>query len=443
MERYDFKGNLVERVRRVVKDDRLLAPFAGAAGRSWVVRPFRADWDPGAGSLDTLTITTLDTMEFRVSTNFDARNRPWRMTYPQDVEGNRKQLRRRFDRGGSVTSVALDGAAFARQIAYNPRGQRVLIVYGNGIMARHVFDPDTFRLIRQRAERFRTPNPHDYCPNGGLLQDLFYGYDLIGNPLTIIDRTPGSGVLNNQDALTVTDATLAGLLAGGNALLRRFTYDPLYRLIRATGRIAKAIIAPRPWTDDPRAGFNSGSHATPNQDNAPNLTTNYVETYAYDPAGNMLWLRQQADGSAWVRHFGMGGLNGASWDASWQAHLNAPGGWLSPPGNTLTHVGDNSPGSAQTHFFDPNGNLIRELADRNSEWDYADRLRTFRVQIVGNEPSSYTQYLYAADGTRVKKLVRKAGGNYDVVVEIDGLFELHRQNQSGATLQNNRVHVTV
>jgi len=39
--------------------------------------------------------------------------------------------------------------------------------------------------------------------------------------------------------------------------------------------------------------------------------------------------------------------------------------------------------------------------------------------------------------------VRKAGGNYDVVVEIDGLFELHRQNQSGATLQNNRVHVTV
>ena len=40
------------------------------------------------------------------------------------------------------------------------------------------------------------------------------------------DRTPGSGILDNQEALTAGDPVMAQLLSGGNALTRRFDYVP-------------------------------------------------------------------------------------------------------------------------------------------------------------------------------------------------------------------------
>jgi hypothetical protein len=53
--------------------------------------------------------------------------------------------------------MALSGGAvsdtFVERIAYNAKGQRVLIAYGNGIMTRHAYDPQTFRLLRLRTER--------------------------------------------------------------------------------------------------------------------------------------------------------------------------------------------------------------------------------------------------------------------------------------------------
>ena len=81
----------------------------------------------------------------------------------------------------------------------------------------------------------------------------------LGNILQIQDRTPGSGVIANPAAFSVQDPVLAGLLASGNALLREFAYDPTYRLVSATGRECDNIPVPRPVTDDPRCGYNSGS----------------------------------------------------------------------------------------------------------------------------------------------------------------------------------------
>jgi RHS repeat-associated protein len=119
------------------------------------------------------------------------------------------------------------------------------------------------------------------------------------------------------------------------------------------------------------------------------------------------------------------------------------GTWPDPPYNRLTHVGNDDPALAQTHFFDANGNLIRENTSRHFEWDHSDQMKAFRTQVAGAEPSVHAHYLYDPGGQRVKKLVRKQGGaGFESMTYIDGLFELHRWKQ-GAALpeENNRLHL--
>ena len=67
-------------------------------------------------------------------------------------------------------------------------------------------------------------------------------------------------------------------------------------------------------------------------------------------------------------------------------------------------------------------------------------MKVFRTQTENAEPSVHAHYLYDAAGQRVKKLVRKQGGQVEVMHYVDGVFEHHRWNgvQSG---ENNFLHV--
>jgi RHS repeat-associated protein len=89
------------------------------------------------------------------------------------------------------------------------------------------------------------------------------------------------------------------------------------------------------------------------------------------------------------------------------------------------------------YTYDFNGNLIQENGARHFEWDYGDRMRVYRTQAGTAEPSVHAHYLYDANGQRVKKLVRKQGGQVEVTVYIDGIFEHHVQGDT----ENNTVHV--
>jgi RHS repeat-associated protein len=459
-EGYDFKGNLVEKVRQVVKAEQILAVFDQATANNWRIQAFRLDWQPPNGTdLGAHAGQLLGGTEYRLSTAYDALNRVKTVRYPEarDENGQKKRmlLRPRYNRAGALERVKLDGKPYVEHIAYSAKGQRILIAYGNGVMTRYAHDPHTFRLIRLRTERYEHPLPasHTYRPNGTLLQDFSYKYDLAGNILRLVDRTPGCGVRNNRDVARITDSELASLVTAGDALVRRFAYDALYRLVRATGRECKDIPSPRPWTDDPRSGFNSGNHGTPNQDNAPNLTVPYWEEYAYDPAGNMVTMKHGGNGAPWTRYFGMGRLTPGQWAQVWPNHLGT-GVWANPPGNRLTHVGDNAPTTPETHLYDQNGNLVRETTSHHFEWDHSDRLRVFRNQTPEADtapaedrwaqPSIHAHYLYDADGQRVMKLVRRQGGQYDVRVYVDGLFEHYHWNQVGTDAeerQNARLYV--
>ena len=445
LQTYDFKGNVLEKIRQVIRDEQILSVF-DPPPPDWGVQAFRVDWRPLEGQdLSEHASNLLDVTEYRTSMTYDALNRMKTMRYPQDVDSGRQELRPVYNRAGTLARVELNGTTYVEHIAYSAKGQRSLIALGNGMMTRYAYDPHTFRLARMRTERYEKPvgTALTYHPTAlnQPLQDFAYAYDFAGNILRIVDLTPGSGVQDNPEAALITDPALAAFVAAGDALVRGFEYDPLYRLTRATGRECRDIPRPRPWTDDPRCGFNSPNHGTPTQDNAPNLTTIYNEDYSYDPVGNMVSMAHRNNGFAWSRHFGMGGLTPGQWRDEWSSHLGTDE-WLDSPGNRLTHVGDDAPTTPQTHFYDANGNLTQETTSRHFEWDHGDQMKAFRTQAGISEPSVYAHYLYDASGQRVKKLVCKQGGDLETTVYIDGLFEHHRwKRNGGGPGENNRFHV--
>jgi RHS repeat-associated protein len=439
----DFKGNIVDKSRRVIADGPILAVFAQAPTRRWQVKPFQVDWQPlapiggdgsggppvedgdgsggpaggdgegrpGGGGSEGLPTPTLadresqllETASYRTTASYDALNRIKRMQFPRDVLGQRRELRPEYNRAGGLNQVWLDNTLYVERIAYDAKGQRALIAYGNGVMTRYAYDSKTFRLTRIRSEHYAKSDEITYRPMGPTLQDLGYGYDLVGNIIAIGDRAPASGIPNNPDALSAGDPMLAHLLVSGNALNRRFDYDPIYRLVSATGRECDHPPDGLPWEDRPRCTDLTRARA-------------YTEHYVYDAMGNMLRLEHR------------NGVGGFTREFTFEAGSNRL---------RAMKVG----ASTYDYGFDSTGNMRSETSSRHFEWNHVDQMKVYRTQTDGAEPSMHAHYLYDDAGQRVKKLVRKQGGQIEVTHYIDSLFEHHRWGgQSGAS-ENNHVHL--
>lgn len=393
---YDFQGNILESSRRVPAD---------GAMADWL-----ADWS-AAGT--AATESRLEPQAYVITRSYDALKRIKAIIYPEDVNGERAKLTPTYNRAGALKAVALQKQAsspiesFVAQIAYNAKGQRVLIAYGNGVMTRHAYDPKTFRLARLRSERFQQPDAKQWLGlgpatglNDELLQDYSYRYDLAGNILGIEERVKHCGVRNPDP----------------DQLLRQFDYDPLYRLTMATGRSAAQSSPAAPYEDKPMSGFHAAGNSSFNQANGPDLTEHYSEDYHYNPAGNMLAMGHSQGGTRWVRQY---------------AHAATS--------NRLSSIAVGS--EIFTCEQDPNGNLIRQAQNHHHDWDHADRMTGYRNQN-GSAASVQARYVYGADGIRVKKWVRRGNGSSHEAstVYIDSIFEKHSWSQNGGGA-NNTLHV--
>lgn len=379
MNRYDFKGNLVDKSRRVIRDTSI--------ANNW-----RANWE-AQGSANALEPTG---RAYQTSSSFDALNRPKEIIYPKDVKDHRAVLKPIYNRAGALEQVKLDGVPYVERIAYNAKGQRVLIAYGNRVMTRYAYDPHTFRLARLRTEHYKSAGALQYPPGPlqsaaqrekSVLQDLAYEYDLAGNIISIHDRTPRCGLLSTPDQLD-----------------RDFIYDPLYRLMHATGRECDLQPPNPPWKDIPKC---------------TDLTRTrfYAETYTYDPAGNMERFQHSAGSRGdFTRRF-----------------------TLAPGNNRLATVSIGNRTFA--YIYDDNGNLISEGLTRHFTWNHADQMIVFTDQN-GRGRSVEARYLYDAGGMRVKKWVRTNGtGAGESTTTIDGIFEHHLWQKAGQSGENNHLHV--
>ncbi|MCK6695305.1 MAG: hypothetical protein L6Q97_24785, partial [Thermoanaerobaculia bacterium] len=331
---YDFKGNILEKQREVVADSVILKALNEK-------KPFTIDWDTNVALSGQVYVTSI---------LYDALNRVKKMTYPEDV----------------------DSEVYVEHIAYNAKGQRSLVLYGNRLMTRYAYDPLTFRLLRLRTEKYEDA-PDGYKPLNGAIQDFGYTYDLVGNIESINDTAKGSGTGALPDELK-----------------RLFTYDAIYRLISATGR--ECDIAPPNRGKSEIAGWlQMKTHDDPTKTRA------YQQTYYYDKMGNMERLQHRA------------GRNN-SYNKRYRVEKDS---------NRLEKaIFRRQPFE---YLYDANGNLEQESLSRHHQWDHSDRLIRFSVDDANGCISQQAAYLYDAGGMRVKKFVLK-GNTWESRTYIDGIF---------------------
>lgn len=379
--RYDFKGNIENKCRHLIRDEALQVALNNN-------RTFRVAWQPQADSTIAANYDDLignTNQGCATDYTYDALGRVTTLTYPEDVQGERKVLRPLYNAAGALESVTLDHAQYIRHIAYNAKGQRTLIAYGNNILTRYAYDENTFFLKRMRSEKYSESGEYQYELNQKPLQEYGYEFDLVGNIVKIHDLVDGCGT---------------GITA--NELHRVFIYDPLYRLISATGREADIALATVPWD---------------RQQYDVTATRPYKEQYIYDSVGNIQSITHDGNEQRYVRHMVLVA------DTNKLQRLNI--------GNGQAYSFDYS--------YDNNGNIIQETTSRHFEWDHGDRMRVFKTQPSGSEPSVQAHYLYDAGGQRVKKYVVK-NGQTETTVYIDSLFEY--QKVTGAhPCENNTLHI--
>src|SRR4029077_20911995 len=140
------------------------------------------------------------------------------------------------------------------------------------------------------------------------------------------------------------------VMANGN-----YVYDPLYRLISATGRehIGQLAQPQTIWDDTTRI-----TQPLPTDGQA---MRNYTENYAYDSVGNFLQVVHQAINGNWTRNY--------SYD---EPNVHAANNRL-----TSTAVGP----LTDSYQYDAHGNTTRMPHLPAIDWDFKDQLH--KVDLLG------------------------------------------------------------
>ena len=371
----DFQGNIVSASRQ------LLADYTGDV-----------DWS-ASPALSPETFTT--------SSTYDALNRVLTATTPdQSVTYPAYNERSLL----AAVTVNLRGAAAATTIvqsaAYDPKGQRQSIAYGNGASTAYTYDPDTFRLTELITTR---PG------SASSLQDLGYTYDPVGNITRLTDSAQQTIFFDGQVVTPSAD----------------YTYDPIYRLIRATGRehVSNSVPVPPTWND----AATTGLVPLPSDNQAMG---NYTETYAYDQVGNFQSIKHSVT-----------------------KHSVASGGWTrtyaydeptTPPTNnrlTSTTVGS----TTYRYTYDASGNITSMPHLQLMQCDWKDQLQVTASQAVNGGTTQTTYYRYDPAGQRITKATNSQNGTRTAQRTYLGGYEVYRQYDSTGTtitLERQSLHVS-
>ena len=343
---YDFNANPTRQVRRLAVDYKTTPDWVDLASELTV------------GAIATAAEPYLEAETFTTEGAFDALGRPTAQTTPDG-----SITLHTYDEGGQLLTVesklrgAITATDFVDAIEYDAKGQRLKIELANDTTTEYEYDPETFRVRRIRTVRGGM--------NAATMQDLKYTYDPVGNITEIRDDAQQTVYFNN----TVVDPH------------QTYVYDPIYRLIEATGREApngqpthqQLVPSPSPPPNDPGA------------------VIAYTELYTYDEVGNILKMQHVASGNGWTRHY----------QYQYQDEMF-------DPCNRLLHTsmpGDPALGPYTGHYdHDEHGNMIAipHLGGGITpglSWDHADRLQSTNP---GN--NSITYYTYDAAGERVRKI---------------------------------------
>ncbi|WP_130909989.1 RHS repeat-associated core domain-containing protein [Pseudomonas sp. Sample_9] len=233
-------------------------------------------------------------------------------------------------KGHPVKRVMLDAQ-------YNANNQIIAQLAGNGVLSQWTYDPADGRLHTQTSHK----------PGEDRLQDLEYFYDRVGNVIRIEDHAFEPTWSANQRV-------------DGH---REFSYDSLYRLIRATGH------------DDALPPDTHGLPQPPTEKNR----LNYTQTYSYDDGGNLIELRHQRDGASRTRRM-----------------------YIDDQSNrgVRRETGDDEPDFS--NWFDLHGNQRRLRHGPTLHWNKRDELEHIDL-VVRPDSANDAEYYRYSQGVRVFK----------------------------------------
>ncbi|WP_447798580.1 RHS repeat domain-containing protein [Pseudomonas moraviensis] len=220
---------------------------------------------------------------------------------------------------------------------YNANDQIIEQLAGNRVHSTWTYDPADNRLHTQSSH-------HE---DRGVLQDLEYFYDRVGNITRIEDHAFAPRYFANQRI-------------DGH---RDFIYDSLYRLISATGHDA----GPPPDTPGlPQPGD-------------PNDRRNYTQTYQYDHGGNLIELCHVRAGNHYTRQMR-----------------------IDPNSNRGVRWETEEPEPEFDVLFDRHGNLNAMPPCKPLTWNARDELQSVTLIQRPDGPDDAEHYRYS-QGMRVFK----------------------------------------
>jgi RHS repeat-associated protein len=394
---YDFKGNLVEANRKLVKEYKK-----------------QIDWNNPPADEETFTSKT----------HFDALNRPVLLITPHNSNIVPSEIRPVYNEASLLNSVQVKvrGGAekvYVKNIDYNAKGQRFLIEYGNDVKSEYAYDEETFRLLRLRTNRKNPPFSGD-CPEpppdgwpGCGIQNLHYTYDAVGNITHIEDKAQQKIFFDNQRVEPSND----------------YVYDAIYRLIEAEGREHAGQSANnrpehRPELK-PYYDFNDSTRMSLAHPNDGQAMRNYTEKYEYDEVGNFLKMIHEAGpGGTWARRYD------SEPDSNRLRSTNLPG--------------DPAAGPLPAHYeYNAHGSMTKMPHLSTMRWNFKDELSATSLQVTNAGTPETTYYVYDASGQRVRKVTEGQNANPKNERIYVGGFEIYREYGTGTNinLQRETLHV--
>jgi RHS repeat-associated protein len=403
-EAYDFKGNQLRGSRQLA-----------------VTYQHVLDWSAAV---------TMEEQLYVSSTRYDALNRPTELVTPDNsvirLAYNEAALLERLDgnlRGGGTVTM------FVTNIDYDAKGRRILIEYGNGARTQYKYDELTFRLIHLITQRDSVAYPDD-CPKpapdkwpGCQAQNLSYVYDPAGNITYIRDDAQQQIYFSNQRVEPNAD----------------YFYDAIYRLIQATGRehLGQAsdgtLLPPTTTspTDAPRVRVLHPSDG--------NAMGTYVQSYVYDPVGNILEMSHLA-----------GHLTPPQPNRGWTRLYTYSDASLLEAGKVSNRLSRTQVGTIQERYtHDNHGNMTTMQHLPLMQWDHRDQLQATSQQVVNTGRPETTYYVYDGAGQRLRKVTEGQAAAGQIPARKServylGAWEIYREYQPDGTtvsLERETLHV--
>jgi RHS repeat-associated protein len=334
--------------------------------------------------------------------SYDWLGRMRTMTFPRVVDnfwnvptGDGEVITYTYDKGGMIDKISGKATPtstaenYLNDVGYDEFGSRANVVAGNGIDTKYTYTPARHFLSTVKASGKAVSGTVQFA-------NYTYGYDLVGNILSISNSPPQSAL---QAPLT---------LVGVGPIQITNTYDDLDRLLTSTGKYR---------------GHTTFGHS-------------YSSTFSYDLIDNIT-SKNQSDTKLTFNASDQGLQGGTPVGpvvpTTYSLTYNYPFG--SPPHQPAT-INDTNAGSTQTRTerFDLNGNNTGDTigtTTRTLVWDEADRLKS-----VTQGTTTQGAFRYDPGGERTQKQAPSNGTTtfyFNQFLAINGSKQMTKHLFAGET----------